>query len=77
MADNNTATATTASWPLGTILTIIFVVLKLTHVIAWHWYWVLAPLWISAAFTIFILLLVATIFAVVLVAKNNKKRNVR
>ena len=30
-----------------TVLTIIFVVLKLCNVIAWSWWWVLSPLWIS------------------------------
>jgi len=27
-------------------LTLIFVVLKLTHNIDWSWWWVLSPLWI-------------------------------
>ena len=27
------------------LLTIVFVVLKLTHVIAWSWFWVLCPLY--------------------------------
>ncbi len=27
-------------------LTLIFVVLKMTHVVDWQWKWVLAPLWI-------------------------------
>ena len=27
------------------ILTIVFIVLKLCHVIEWSWLWVLAPLW--------------------------------
>lgn len=44
---------------LGTLLTIIFVVLKLTHVINWSWWWVLAPLWIGVlvAGIIFLILL--------------------
>lgn len=29
-------------------LTIVFIILKLTHVIDWSWWWVLAPLWIPA-----------------------------
>jgi hypothetical protein len=33
---------------IGIILTIIFVVLRLTGVIGWSWWWVLAPLWIGA-----------------------------
>lgn len=28
-----------------TLLTIVFVTLKLCDVIAWSWWWVLAPLW--------------------------------
>ena len=32
---------------LPTILTVIFVVLKLVGVIDWSWWWVLSPLWIS------------------------------
>ncbi len=29
------------------LLTIVFIILKLTSVIAWSWWWVLSPLWIS------------------------------
>lgn len=29
------------------VLTIVFVVLKLTKVITWSWWWVLCPLWIN------------------------------
>lgn len=31
------------------LLTIVFIVLKLTSVIHWSWWWVLAPLWIPLA----------------------------
>lgn len=31
------------------LLTIAFIVLKLTHYINWGWGWVLAPLWMGAA----------------------------
>lgn len=37
------------------LLTIVFIVLKLTNVIAWSWWWVLSPLWISLALGILIL----------------------
>lgn len=36
------------------ILTIVFIVLKLTRVIAWSWWWVLSPIWLS--FCIFIII---------------------
>ena len=33
----------------GGVLTIVFIVLKLTHYIDWSWWWVLAPILIPAA----------------------------
>lgn len=41
------------------LLTIVFIVLKLTGYITWSWWWVLAPTWIPIAIAIVI------IFAVV------------
>ena len=32
---------------LDGILLVVFIVLKLTGVIAWSWLWVLSPLWIG------------------------------
>lgn len=34
------------------MLTIVFITLKLTHVIDWSWRWVLSPIWIGY-FTLF------------------------
>lgn len=34
---------------LTTLLTVLFVGLKLTNYIDWSWWWVLAPLWIPVA----------------------------
>jgi hypothetical protein len=31
---------------LGTVLFLIFMVLKLTNYIDWSWWWITAPLWI-------------------------------
>jgi len=46
---------------LGTVLFLIFLILKLTHTIDWSWWWVFSPLWIPIAmiilFTIIINLL--------------------
>lgn len=36
------------------LLTIAFIVLKLTGVIGWSWLWVLAPLWIPWAIFLFV-----------------------
>ena len=37
------------------LLTIAFIVLKLTNVIDWSWWWVLSPIWISFALAILII----------------------
>ena len=39
-------------------LTIVFIVLKLTSVIDWSWWWVLSPLWISLALSLLIIAVV-------------------
>ena len=44
------------------LLTIVFIVLKLTNYITWSWWWVLSPIWISLGITIFILLIILVIF---------------
>lgn len=38
----------------GGLLTIVFIVLKLTGYISWSWWWVLSPIWIG--FALFILI---------------------
>lgn len=39
----------------GGLLLIVFIVLKLTGVIAWSWWWVLSPLWIPLVLGLIIL----------------------
>lgn len=39
------------------LLTIVFIVLKLCHVIEWSWLWVLAPLWISTILGLIIVII--------------------
>jgi len=41
------------------LLTILFIGLKLGGVIAWSWWWVLSPLWITLAVIVAILIFVA------------------
>ena len=43
------------------MLTILFVGLKLTGVIDWNWVWVLSPIWIMAAISVFAIVLYAAI----------------
>lgn len=49
------------SMSIGTVLGIVFIVLKLIGLIEWSWVWVLAPFWIGAIITI--LALIAGIIA--------------
>ena len=49
--------SSTSSISAVTLLTLVFVVLKLTHVIGWSWWWVLSPLWISAAIAVVFVLI--------------------
>lgn len=58
----------TASGGIGFfgLLAIVFITLKLCGVIAWSWWWVLAPLWIPTA--VILLLLVA--FIVIMASKE-------
>ena len=53
-----------------TLLTILFIGLKLTHCIDWSWWWVLSPMWISFAIAIVVMILY---FAFVWFNKKRKK----
>lgn len=46
----------------STVLTIVFVSLKLTGNIAWPWVWVLSPLWISGLVAV-VFLAIASVLA--------------
>lgn len=57
MSNNKTTTSSGGGIGIGFcgLLTIAFIVLKLCHVIAWPWVWVLCPLWIPWAIAMIIL----------------------
>jgi hypothetical protein len=44
---------------VSVVLFLVFLVLKLTEVIDWSWWWVTAPLWITAIFSVVMLVAVA------------------
>jgi len=44
------STSSSGGMGFGSVLTVVFVVLKLTKVISWSWLWVLSPTWIILAF---------------------------
>lgn len=47
MAKKEVSTSSSSGIGFTGLLTVLFVYLKLTHVIAWSWWWVCAPIWIS------------------------------
>ena len=50
-------------------LTILFIALKLLDKIDWSWWWVLAPLWISACISLFIIIVILIIVFIIEVFK--------
>ena len=55
----------------SSMLTIVFVILKLCDVIQWNWLWVLSPLWIDLGLSLIIIIGVA----IYQVLQENKWRN--
>lgn len=51
----------------GFTLAIIFLILKLTHVIDWAWIWIFSPIWIPLAIGLAFLLLYYVIVVIVAV----------
>lgn len=49
---------------LGGVLVIIFVVLKLTGLITWSWWWVFSPIWIVLLIIAAVLLIGLIIIAI-------------
>lgn len=46
------------------LLTIVFIVLKLTHIINWSWWWVLAPSWIPLGIIVFFLIVIGLVMLI-------------
>lgn len=46
------------------LLFIVFLVLKLTEIIDWSWWWVTAPLWGPALFALIVVAFMYTFFSV-------------
>lgn len=47
---------------IGTILTIVFVVLKLAGKITWSWWWVLSPVWIGWGIAAVLMIVLAIMY---------------
>jgi hypothetical protein len=62
MANNNTSNGI----GFGTVLFLVFLVLKLTGNIDWSWWWVTSPLWIPLA----LIVVIGGIGALILISRN-------
>lgn len=69
--NNNSSSQASGGLGFTGALTILFIALKLTHVITWSWWWVLSPIWISAAA---VLVIVGLVVLGVFVAESVKQR---
>lgn len=71
---SNNSQATNSGTGVCGLLLIAFIVLKLTHVIDWSWWWVLSPFLIPLAL-MFLILAFIVILARIGKKKSNKKWN--
>lgn len=51
-------------------LTLIFITLKLCHIIDWSWMWVLAPLWIPLSIVLAVAIVIFVVGLIVLIIKT-------
>lgn len=61
MKNNNNTSG--GGFGLASVLTIVFVVLKLVGVINWSWVWVLSPIWIDLILTALVIICVVIYYA--------------
>lgn len=59
---SNNSSSSSSGIGFAGLLTIVFITLKLTGVIAWSWWWVLSPLWVGFA-TLLVLLAIVGVVA--------------
>lgn len=57
----NTSSSSSSGIGFVGLLTVAFIVLKLTGYIDWSWWWVLSPMWISAILGVAIVVIVVTV----------------
>jgi len=52
MTNKNKSTLGTRLISLAIVTVIVFLILRLTHVLDWQWVWIFSPLWITMAFNV-------------------------
>ena len=62
MSNKKSENVSTGGIGFSGLLTIVFIVLKLCHVIDWSWGWVLSPLWICFAISFIIVIILIILY---------------
>lgn len=62
MSDRSNSAGGSALVP--SLLLVLFIGLKLGHVIDWSWWWVMSPLWIPVVLTLLVLIVVGIVAVV-------------
>ena len=58
---------------LSTVLFLIFLTLKLTHLIDWSWWWITSPIWVPIVVSLVVVITgLAAIMIITLIKKLNK-----
>jgi hypothetical protein len=77
MTNTTRTIATRPSMGVSTILTLIFVVLKLVGVIHWSWWWVLAPTLITVGLSIGAIIIFGIVFGIVALIVHSSDKKTR
>lgn len=77
MSDTSSSNRSSGGIGFAGALFLVFLVLKLTHVIDWSWWWITAPLWGGLALFVGILLIVLAVLGVVKLLKLAQVRGSR
>lgn len=52
------------------LLAIVFITLKLCHVITWSWWWIFSPLWIMGA-VVLVVVIASLVISIIVSAQEN------
>ena len=69
----NTSGTATGSMGFASLLTLLFIGLKLTGNVDWSWWWVLSPIWISSC-GVLLVLAIGLVFYLIGERRDRKRR---
>jgi uncharacterized membrane protein YhaH (DUF805 family) len=74
---NSSSSSSSGGIGFAGLLTIVFIVLKLLHKIAWPWIWVVSPLWIGLAFALVVIAVLLGVAGLVAASGRRSRRRGR